>query len=63
MLTFSVLSDKLLASNRLSKRNVRRVFILIGAFVPCVFIVALSFITCEYVKLGVVLLVLGIGFE
>ena len=63
MLVFSILSDKLLASNKLSKKNVRRVFIAIGTIVPSLFIVGLSFVTCQSVILGVVLLTLGVGFE
>lgn len=63
MTTFSIASDKLQASNKLSKKNTRRVFIAIGTFVPACFIFALSFVTCQYVILGVVLLSIGVGFE
>lgn len=63
MLIFSVFSDKLLSMNKLSKKNVRRFFILIGITMPCIFIIGLSFVTCEHVEIGVGLLVLGIGFE
>ncbi len=63
MLVFSILSDKLLASNKFSKKNVRRIFIAIGTLLPSIFIISLSFVTCKNVTLGVVLLTLGVGFE
>ncbi len=63
MLVFSILSDRLLASGKLSKKNVRRVFVAVGTIVPSLFIVGLSFVTCQSAILGVVLLTFGVGFE
>ena len=63
MFVFSILSDNLLLTDKISKKNVRRIFIGIGTLLPSIFIIGLSFVTCQHVVLGVVLLTLGVGFE
>jgi ACS family sodium-dependent inorganic phosphate cotransporter-like MFS transporter 5 len=63
MTIFSVASDKLLAKGWLSKKNTRRLFLTIGTIIPGFFILGLSFVTCQHVIIGVVLLSLGVGFE
>ena len=59
----TIISDKLLEKNKISKLNLRRICTAIGTLAPGFFIVGLSFINCNHVILGVVLLTLGVGFE
>ncbi len=63
MLVFSILSDKLLATGWLSKKNTRRLFIGIGTILPAILIFGLSFASCQHVVLAVALLSLVVAFE
>ena len=63
MLLFSILSDKLLATGWLSKKNTRRLFVGIGTILPAFLIFGLSFVTCQHVVLAVAILSLVVAFE
>jgi len=63
MTIFSILSDKLLASKLVSNQNGTRIFVGIGTIIPAIIIFGLSYVTCQHVIIGVVLLSLGVAFE
>lgn len=53
----------MIQSKKCSKTTARRIFSLLGLVLPGVTIIALSFVNCTVVVLGVVLLTLGVAFE
>lgn len=59
----SILSDEVMKRTNISRTNCRRLFSFLGLFTPGVIIVALSFVNCHWVILGVVLLTLGVAFD
>lgn len=59
----SLFSDKIIQSRRLSRGGTRKLFGSIGLFVPLFAIIGLSFVTCQYPIVGIILLVIGISFS
>lgn len=59
----SLFSDKIIQSGRLSRGGTRKLFGSIGLFVPLCAIIGLSFVTCQYPIVGIILLVIGISFS
>lgn len=58
-----MLVDVVIRSNKVSRTTARRIFSLIGLVLPGVVIIALSFVNCTVVVLGVILLTLGVATE
>lgn len=58
----SLAGDKLIQSEKMSRKNVRKIFNGIGLSVPVVAIFGLSFVTCANPYIGVALLSIGFAF-
>jgi hypothetical protein len=61
--SLGIFSDILIRNNILTRRNLRRIFNFIGLFIPAVFVIALSFVTCSLPYLGVAFLTIGLAFK
>ena len=59
----SVVGDKLIQSNALSKTVVRKIFNSLGSIIPMGAILGLAFVTCAIPYVGVALLVIGLSFK
>lgn len=59
----SVVGDKLIQSNLLSKTVVRKIFNSLGSLIPMAAIIGLAFVTCASPYVGVALLVIGLSFK
>jgi hypothetical protein len=59
----SVVVDKVIRSKKVSRTTARRIFSLLGLVLPGITIIALSFVNCTVVVLGVIILTLGVAFE
>lgn len=58
----SIVGDKLIQSNTLSKTTVRKLFNTLGFIVPMGAVIGLGFVTCSDPYIGVALLVVGLAF-
>jgi hypothetical protein len=58
----SLLADVIIKSEKISRKNVRKIFNGIGLIFPVVTIFGLAFVTCNYPYIGVALITIGFAF-
>lgn len=58
-----LISETILQTKILSRKNLRKLFNLLGLLVPSIFIICLSFVNCSLPYLGVAFLTIGLAFK